>query len=60
LFDGESGQAFREAMCVDQDTWVRPRLGPFAGADRDPRNPDAVRDGQELIAGLLEDFAADR
>ncbi|MFI6832048.1 aminoglycoside phosphotransferase family protein [Kribbella sp. NPDC050241] len=65
LFDAGSRQAFRDAMGVDQDTWVRARgwvlsLELIAIPYYRTRNPDAVRDGQEFIAGLLEDFAADR
>ena len=65
LFDGESRQAFREAMGVDEDTWVRARgwvlsLELIAIPYYRTRKPEAVRDGQEFIAGLLADFATDR
>lgn len=64
LFDAESRQAFRDAMGVDQDTWVRARgwvlsLRMIAIPYYRIRNPAAVSSTED-IDELLADFAADR
>ncbi|MFG1624867.1 aminoglycoside phosphotransferase family protein [Kribbella sp. NPDC049227] len=64
LFDAESRQAFRDAMEVDQDTWVRARgwvlsLRMIAIPYYRARNP-AAASSTEDIDELLADFANDR
>jgi aminoglycoside phosphotransferase (APT) family kinase protein len=65
LFEGDSRQAFREAMEVDQDTWVRGRgwvlsLEMIAIPYYRTRNPAAVADVHPFIAEILADFAKDQ
>lgn len=64
-FEGDSRQAFREAMRVDQDTWVRARgwvlsLTMIAIPYYRTRNPARVSEVQPFIAELLADFAAEK
>lgn len=66
LFEGASRRAFREAMEVDQDTWVRARgwvlsmeliVIPYLRS----RNPDAPHDTEHTFIGeLLAEFAAEQ
>lgn len=60
-FDGDSRQAFREAMKVDDDTWIRARgwalsLTIIAIPYYRSRNPGAVGDAQSFVAEILADF----
>jgi aminoglycoside phosphotransferase (APT) family kinase protein len=64
LFSGPSRQAFRDAMEVDHDLWVRARgwalsLKLIAIPYYMHRIPAAVSDGQAFVAEILADFSAD-
>ncbi|WP_405071501.1 aminoglycoside phosphotransferase family protein [Kribbella sp. NBC_01510] len=64
LFEGDSQQAFRDAMDVDDDTWARARgwvlsLVMIAIPYYRTRDPARVRDAQPFIAEILADFAAE-
>ncbi|MFI5695750.1 aminoglycoside phosphotransferase family protein [Kribbella sp. NPDC051586] len=61
LFEGESRRAYREALDVDDDTWLRARgwalsLELIAIPYYLHRRPDTLREGQEYIADVLTDF----
>jgi aminoglycoside phosphotransferase (APT) family kinase protein len=63
LFEGESRRAYREALDVDDDTWLRARgwalsLELIAIPYYLHRTPGALRAGQEYIADVLTDFGA--
>jgi aminoglycoside phosphotransferase (APT) family kinase protein len=63
LFEGESRRAYREALDVDDDTWLRARgwalsLELIAIPYYLHRTPNALRSGQEYIADVLLDFGA--
>ena len=65
LFEGESRQAFRDAMEVDHDTWARARgwvlsLEMIAIPYYRTRNPAAVSEVHPFIAEILADFTAER
>ena len=65
MFEGDSRQAFRDAMEVDRDTWVRARgwvlsLAMIAIPYYRTRNPAAVSEVHPFIDELLADFASDQ
>ncbi|MEV0459114.1 aminoglycoside phosphotransferase family protein [Catellatospora methionotrophica] len=65
LFSGDSRQAFRDALEIDEHAWVRARgwtlsLKMIALPYYRVRNPEAVRDSPRFIAELLADFAAEQ
>jgi len=60
-FEGDSRQAFREAMEVDQDTWARARgwvlsLTMIAIPYYRTRRPGTVEEAKPFIAEILADF----
>ena len=60
-FDGDSRQAFREAMKVDEDTWIRARgwalsLTIIAIPYYRTRRPGGIREAQTFVAEILADF----
>lgn len=63
LFEGESRRAFRDAMEIDHDTWVRARgwylsMELIAIPYHRGRNPSAVPD-YSFVTEVLADFAAE-
>jgi aminoglycoside phosphotransferase (APT) family kinase protein len=63
-FDGASRQAFREAMKVDEDTWIRARgwalsLTTIAIPYYRTRRPGGIGEAQTFIAEILADFTKD-
>ncbi|WP_350278221.1 aminoglycoside phosphotransferase family protein [Kribbella sp. HUAS MG21] len=61
LFEGESRTAYREALEVDDATWLRARgwalsLTVIAIPYYLNRRPDALSGGQESVADILADF----
>lgn len=60
LFHGDSRNAYRQALSVDENTWLRARgwalsLTMIAIPYYRDRNPDAISGGQEYVADLLSD-----
>jgi aminoglycoside phosphotransferase (APT) family kinase protein len=60
LFEGESRRAYRQALSVDENTWVRARgwalsLKIIAIPYYRDRDPDAIPGGQQVVADLLAD-----
>jgi aminoglycoside phosphotransferase (APT) family kinase protein len=63
LFDGDSRQAFRDALDTDDQAWVRARgwtlsLAMIALPYYRTRDPESVRDTVTFINDLLADFTA--
>lgn len=63
LFEGESRQAYREALEVDEATWLRARgwalsLEIIAIPYYLDRRPGTLSDGQDYVADILSDFGA--
>lgn len=61
LFEGDSRTAFREALEVDEATWLRARgwalsLEIIAIPYYLHRSPNALSEGQESVADILADF----
>ncbi|MFC6155294.1 aminoglycoside phosphotransferase family protein [Kribbella jiaozuonensis] len=60
IFEGESRKAYRQALAVDDNTWLRARgwalsLSIIAIPYYRDRNPDTIPDGQAYVADLLAD-----
>jgi aminoglycoside phosphotransferase (APT) family kinase protein len=63
LFEGESRKAYREALEVDDATWLRARgwalsLVIIAIPYYMGRSPNTLRNGQDSVADILTDFTA--